>query len=234
MFEMVLSAPGKNALSTAVLDDLRRQISQARGEPLLLSGAGDAVCAGLNLKEVATLDLDGARRLLRSLEALVEALFEHPAPTVALVNGHAIAGGCILALCCDHRVAASDPGIRIGLNETALGLPFPPRVLAVVRSRVPAGALDRVILEAGLHPPAQARELGLVDVVADDARTVALAALERLSSHPRDAYARNKARLHAGVLALAVQDRAAEEELAGIWGSAEVRARAAAALQGKR
>jgi enoyl-CoA hydratase/carnithine racemase len=232
MFEMVLSAPGKNALSTAVLEDLRRRLGEARGEPVLLTGAGDAFCAGLNLKEVAALDLDGARRLLRALEGFVDALFTYPAPAVALVNGHAIAGGCILALCCDHRVAASDPRIRIGLNETALGLPFPPKTLAMVRSRVPPGALDRVILEAGLHPPAQARALGLVDEVADDARAVAVATLERLAGHPRDAYARNKARLREGVLG--AQDRAVEEELAKIWGSAEIRARAAAALQGKR
>lgn len=232
MFELVLSAPGKNALSTSVLEDLRRRLSGARGEPLLLTGAGDAFCAGLNLKEVAALDLDGARRLLRALEVLVGELFTYPAPTVALVNGHAIAGGCVLALCCDHRVAASDPRIRIGLNETALGLPFPPKVLAMVRSRVPPGALDRVILEAGLHPPEQARALGLVDEVADDARPVAVAALERLSGHPRDAYARNKALMRAGVLE--AQGQATEDELARIWGSAEVRARAAAALQGKR
>ncbi len=233
MYELVLSAPGKNALAISVLEDLRRRLTEARGEPVLLTGAGDAFCAGLNLKEVATLDLDGARRLLRALEGLVDALFAYPAPTVALVNGHAIAGGCILALCCDHRVAASDPRIRIGLNETALGLPFPPRILAMVRSRVPPGALERVVLEAGLHPPEQARALGLVDEVADDARAVAVAALERLSCHPRDAYARNKVRMRAGMLALP-QEQAAEEELAAVWGSAEVRARAAAALQGKR
>ncbi len=232
MFELVLSAPGKNALGTSVLEDLRRRLSEARGEPVLLTGAGDAFCAGLNLKEVAVIDLEGARRLLRSLEGLVDELFGYPAPTVALVNGHAIAGGCILALCCDHRVAASDPRIRIGLNETALGLPFPPRILAMVRSRVPPGAVDRVVLEAGLHAPAEARALGLVDAVADDARGVAVAALQRLSSHPRDAYVRNKARLRAGVLGM--REEAAEEELAAVWGSAEVRARAAAALQAKR
>ncbi len=232
MFEMVLSAPGKNALGTSVLEGLRRRLSEARGEPVLLTGAGDAFCAGLNLKEVAAIDLEGARRLLRSLEGLVDELFGYPAPTVALVNGHAIAGGCILALCCDYRVAAGDPRIRIGLNETALGLPFPPRILSMVRSRVPPGAVDRVVLEAALHAPAEARALGLVDEVADDARGAAVAALQRLASHPRDAYARNKARLRAGVLG--VREQAAEEELAAVWGSAEVRARAAAALQGKR
>ncbi len=178
MKRIVLSAPGKNALSIAVLEGVRRDVEATGGEPFLLTGAGDTFCAGLNLKEVATLDGAGMRRLLGALDAAVEAIFHHPAPTVACVNGHAIAGGCVLAMCCDLVVAGAEPRIRIGLNETALGLPFPPRILAMVRSRVPPGAVDRVVLEAGLHAPAEARALGLVDEVADDARGVAVASAD--------------------------------------------------------
>ena len=133
MNRIVLSAPGKNALSIAVLERLRRDVETTHGEPFLLTGAGDVFCAGLNLKELVTLDVAGVQRLLEALDGAVDALFHHPAPTAAWVNGHAIAGGCVLAMCCDVAVASSDPRIRIGLNETALGLPLPPRITALAR-----------------------------------------------------------------------------------------------------
>src|SRR5512137_1852473 len=192
MRRIVLSAPGKNALSIAALEGLRIDVEACDGEPFALTGAGDVFCAGLNLKELASLDGTGMRRLLLALDGAVEALFHHPAPTVALVNGHAIAGGAVLAMCCDVVVVRDDPRIRMGLNETAIGLPFPPKVTALARHRLPRPALERVLLGGALHPPADARALGLADEVAADAEAVAGAALARLAAHPRAAYALNK------------------------------------------
>ena len=114
MRELTLESPGKNALSTAVMEALRARLEEAGGEPLLLTGAGDVFSAGLDLKEVAAIaGVEDARRLIGALERLVEALFLYPGPTVALVNGHAIAGGCVLALCCDRRVLTAKPGVRV-------------------------------------------------------------------------------------------------------------------------
>jgi enoyl-CoA hydratase/carnithine racemase len=62
MDRIVLAAPGKNALSIAVLEGIRRDVEATRGEPFVLTGAGDVFCAGLNLKELATLDGAGVRR----------------------------------------------------------------------------------------------------------------------------------------------------------------------------
>src|SRR5512144_845549 len=135
-FELVMNAPGRNALSTGLMTTILQQLTEAAGRPLLLTGAGNTFSAGLNLKEVAGLDEPGMARFLGLLDALVDALYEYPGPTVACVNGHAIAGGCILALCCDWRVAADRADIRIGLNEVALGLEFPPMILNLVRDRI--------------------------------------------------------------------------------------------------
>src|SRR5512134_3343082 len=109
MREIVIASPSRNAVSSSLLESLGRDVEAAGGEPLLLSGAGDVFSAGLDLNEVARIDEAVALRLLGALERLVAALFTYPAPTVALVNGHAIAGGCVLALCCDYRVATADP-----------------------------------------------------------------------------------------------------------------------------
>lgn len=233
MNRIVLSAPGKNALSIAVLEGVRRDVEATGGEPFLLTGAGDAFCAGLNLKEVATLDHAGVLRLLSALDAAVEALFHHPAPTVAWVNGHAIAGGCVLAMCCDLVVASPDPRMRIGLNETALGLPFPPKVTALARHRLAPGALERVLLGGDVHSPTDARALGLVDVVSGEAEAIASEGLARLASFPRAAYALNKRQLRSGALSNPTDDRIFAEILP-IWDSEQTRSRAAAALKGAR
>jgi enoyl-CoA hydratase/carnithine racemase len=232
MHEIVLSAPGKNALSTELMTWLVKELEIAAGRPVLLTGSGDAFSAGLNLKEVTSLDRQGVERFLGRLEEMVDALYTYPGPTVACVNGHAIAGGCVLALACDLRVCAENPEIRVGLNETALGLRFPPKLFAMIRQRLPASSLERVVLGAGLYDPEAARALGLVDEVAGDAVSVARAHLARLASHPRETYARTKEALRAGVLDVSeAARRRYKEEVVPMWASEETRARLLAALK---
>lgn len=231
---VVLEGPGKNALSTPLMSAALAAVRAAGDRPLLLTGAGDAFSAGLNLKELATLDLAGMERFLGLLGELVRALYHHPAPTVALVNGHAIAGGSVLALTCDLRVARADASIRIGLNETALGLEFPPAILRLVRARVSPHALDRVVLEAGLHAPEAAAALGLIDEVAADAEGTAAARLGTLAGHPRATYASAKRSLREGLLDESEAElRRYREELLPLWASDTVKMRIAAALARK-
>src|SRR6202042_707140 len=189
VIEILLEGPAKNALGTRTMTHLLDRLRDAAGAPVLLRGAGDSFSAGLNLREVAALDERGMERFLRQLEECFAALYLYPGPTVACINGHAIAGGCVLALCCDHRVASSAPEIKIGLNEVALGLRFPPRTLAIVRDRVPRRHRAEVFLGAGLFSPARALDLGLLDEVVDDAPAVAHARLAALAAHPAKAYA---------------------------------------------
>jgi enoyl-CoA hydratase/carnithine racemase len=165
-------------------------------------------------------------RYLLLLDDLIDALYDHPGPMVACVNGHAIAGGCVVALCADLRVALDNSTLRIGLNEVALGLEFPPKILKLVRHRVAPRAVERVALEAGLYEPRRAVELGLVDEVAADPLPRAEALLATLASHPRSVYSATKRTLRAGNLALTDDDRRAfrERVLVG-WTSPEIRDR---------
>src|SRR5689334_8594507 len=101
MFEITLNGPGKNALGTEMMRWILARLDEAAGRPVLLTGAGDALSAGLHLREVAGLDAAGMLAFLRLLEACMSALYLYPGPTVAAVNGHAIAGGCVLVECCD-------------------------------------------------------------------------------------------------------------------------------------
>jgi enoyl-CoA hydratase/carnithine racemase len=192
MIELRIEGPGKNALSDAMIDRLLHGIEAAKGEPVLFIGAGDAFSAGLHLGEVAALDARGMERFLARLEGLMCAIFQYPAPTAACVNGHAIAGGSVIALCCDWRVAVPNPKVKIGLNEVALGLRFPPRILEICRRRIPWRYQEEVLLGAKLYAPREAQRVGLVDEIADDAERAARAHLDALACHPAEAYAATK------------------------------------------
>jgi len=229
--ELVISGPGLNALSSALMERLEQEVAGAAGRPLLVSGAGKAFSAGLDLKEVAALDRSGMARFLGLLDALVDALFDYPGPTVACVNGHAIAGGCMLALCCDLRIAVDDAAVRIGLNEVPLGLEFPPKLLALARRRVPPRSLERVVLEGALHDPRTALALGLVDEVASDPRAAAAAALARLAESPRAEYVAAKRALRAGALVLSdAERRHYQEHVVSAWCTPAVKERVRAVL----
>jgi enoyl-CoA hydratase len=192
MIEIVMDGPGKNSLGAGMMRFLLDRLRDACGAPLLLTGAGDAFSAGLNLKEVAALDATTAEPFLRMLEQCMAALFLYPGPTVAAVNGHAVAGGCVLTLCCDHRVATTSATAKIGLNEVPLGLRLPPRVLAIVRARVPRRYRERVLLCGSLFAPAEACEIGLIDEIAHDPLMLARHRLQQLAASPSEAYAMTK------------------------------------------
>jgi enoyl-CoA hydratase len=226
MLTLTIDGPGKNALGTPVMKALLAGLAKAGDEPVLLVGAGDAFSAGLNLAEVTTLDEPAMARFLDTLERLVAALSLHPGPTVACVNGHAIAGGCVLALCCDHRVATVDARTRIGLNEVAIGVQYPPVLFRIVGQRLPPKAWERVILGAELHDPETALRLGLVDEVASNPLAVATERLAALAAHPRAAYASAKRARRAPLLALTDADRRrVAEEVVPSWAAEETKAR---------
>jgi enoyl-CoA hydratase/carnithine racemase len=229
---IVLSGAGKNALSTALMERALTDLRAAKDCPILLRGDGDAFSAGLNLREVATLDAAGMTTFLGTMDELVKALYEHPAPVVAWVNGHAIAGGCVLALCADFRFMTARDGARIGLTEVALGLQFPPLALAVMRARVSAPAIERVVLEAALYTAEDGRRLGLVDAIGeeDDARTM----LGALSSHPGEAYATMKRRLRPRLVISEEEHRRFQEDAIPQWTSPERRAQLLAWLETRR
>jgi len=211
---ITLDGPGKNSLSTPMMQSVIDRIEAANDQPLLLVGNGDAFCAGLNLREVATLDNKSMGAFVVLVERMMATLFDHPAPTVACVNGHAIAGGCILELACDHRVSTDSPSARIGVNELALGLVFPPKIMRIVKHRVPPRSLHEVVLRSRLVSPQDALRMGMIDELAADPRAVAEERLRELARLPRPAYIAAKRSLRQGVTQM--DQTSYERELAAI------------------
>lgn len=223
--------PAKNALGNDLMGWLEAELRAAGDQPILLTGTGDAFSAGLNLREVASLARDQMERFLRRMDALSARLFDHPAPTVALVNGHAIAGGCVLMMCCDLRLATPGPK-KIGVNEVAIGASFPPAIFRILMHRLAPEVRERVMLGAGLFDVEQALALGLVDEIGDE--TTAMKRLQTLASHPRATYAVTKGAMRHGLTAPNPADeRRFLEHSLPIWISDGMKERVLAVLSRK-
>lgn len=192
MREIVLKGRGPNMLSLELLEGLEAELIAARDEPLLVTGAGEAFSSGLDLDALAALDEGGLARLLGAMDRATRLLLHHPAPTAAFVNGHAVAGGCLLAQACDVRIAQRSARTRIGMTGVAIGLVYPPFVLEVFRHRLAPAAAETVLLSAERFDLEGALRLGLLDEISDDARARATVLLEARSRLPRASYAATK------------------------------------------
>ena len=105
---------------------------------------------------------DYVRAFLPSLHRLYDAVFFLPKPVVAAINGHAIAGGCVLACCADRRIMAQGSG-RIGITELLVGVPFPALAYEIVRFAVPARYLPEFTFGAATYDTDAALQRGWVD-----------------------------------------------------------------------
>lgn len=232
MYTIRMQHPAKNALGNDLMGWLESELRNAGDQPIFLTGSGDSFSAGLNLKEVASLDGAAMERFLRRMDDLAVKLFEHPAPTVAFVNGHAIAGGCVLAACCDWRVAHASPKTRIGVNELAIGACFPPSILKIMVNRLGPHVREQVLLGATLHDVERALALGLIDEIGDE--QAAWKRLQGLGGHPRATFAATKYALRHGLADwTSADERRFREREVPIWSSPDMKSRVMAVLEKK-
>jgi enoyl-CoA hydratase len=195
-----------NAMDLGFFAELNAALDDCAGDAaVVLAGRPGMFSAGLNTKVMAGLDLDGMAELVSVFGETMLRVWEEPRPTVAAVTGHAVAGGTILAMCCDHAVAA-DGDFRWGLTETSIGMVLPSWVLAIARANVRADRLDDLALPGRAVLPAEAAEAGFADELAPAEAVLerALAHARTLAALPLPAYAGNKARLR-GAAAQAVR-----------------------------
>src|SRR5436853_2368286 len=170
-----------NAIGPSFLDRLESLLGQlGEARAAVITGQGSAFSAGLDLPALIDLDRVGMRAFVLRFDAVMMRVFELPIPLVAAVNGHAIAGGCVLALQADVRIGA-DREARIGLNETQLGIGLPASVLETLRWQVPGSSLAGLALEGRLFSPREAVQLGVLHGLAPEAELLPRA-LQRASS----------------------------------------------------
>ncbi len=187
-----LNARSLTAIAAA-LDDAA--VGEARG--VVLTGYDRFFSAGLDLVSLYDLNRLQLDAFVRDFDRVLLQLFAFPRPVVAAVNGHAVAGGCILALACDARLLFAEGG-TVGLNEIRLGLPFPASALEIARQAVPSEFLESILYGGQLYTPRDAMAHGLVDGLASgDVVTDAMAVCRRLCEPPSRAFEAIKASLKA-------------------------------------
>jgi enoyl-CoA hydratase/carnithine racemase len=164
----------------------------ADGPAVVLTGTGTVFSGGVDLRRVVAGGPEYLCEFLPALSAAFLAVFDHPRPVVAAVNGHAIAGGCIIAAASDLRLMS---GGTIGLTELLVGVPFPTAALEIMRFAV-GPAVSTLALTGRTVTPEEARGIGLVHaVVPDGLLDRAVRQAEELARLPRVAYALTKEQL---------------------------------------
>lgn len=186
-----------NALSREMVDALLAALARAEGEAsaVVLAGRPERFCAGFDLRTMMSGPAN-AIALLQHGGKLLLSLYETPLPLVIACTGHAMAGGSLVVLTGDVRLAAAG-AFKIGLNEVSIGLPVPVLAMELARDRLTAAALPQATLGARIYTPEEAVIAGYVDeVVAGDALMArAIAEAGRLGALPRSAYRATKLRL---------------------------------------
>jgi enoyl-CoA hydratase/carnithine racemase len=208
-----------NAMNPALIEELldaAREAAEAesvRGV-LLASARPKLFCPGLDLVELFELERPAMRAFMLRFAEAMWTLFALPKPVVAAVSGHAIAGGCILALTADWRVLA--PGAQIGLNEVKIGVPLPWSVALLLRYTAAPTACSEVALLGRNFEGDAALRAGLADELAapEDFRDACLRRLAEFTEKDLHAFARTKAYLRGDTVAAM---KAREAELLGEW-----------------
>lgn len=200
---------------------------------VIVTGSGSCFSAGLDLKAIPTYDRDQQQAMVLEVNRLFGRLYEFPLPTIAAVNGHAIAGGVILTLACDYRIGA-DGQFKLGLAELRVGVPFPVSAMSIVQSELSHRAARVMVLTARNFNPRDALSFGVLDELqpADSLIKRAEEVAREMSELPRATYARIKRQLRARALSRindAIDNR--NEPMLESWLGAETLEASAEALK---
>lgn len=229
-----MDRPPANALDLALGAELiavAEELARAEPDAVVVTGRDGFFSAGLDLNLVPTLDAETQLEMVMGVNRLVAGWYGLARPVVAAVNGHAIAGGLVIALCADYRVGSRKG--KLGLTETRVGVPYPANALAAVRAELSPPAARLLVLRAHLVEPPEALELGVVDELAAPGEVLdrAIAMAAELGDMPADAYATVKGQLRGPVLAgMRRVVESGTDPLAQGWLSAETGSASAAAL----
>ncbi|MGA8179062.1 MAG: enoyl-CoA hydratase/isomerase family protein [Desulfobacterales bacterium] len=227
-----------NALSPKVVHDLESILRRVNADDavngLVLASSNEKFFSiGFDIPELFEMNKDDFRGFYRLFNQMCMDLFTMPKPTVAAITGHAIAGGCILALCCDYRFIAKGHKL-MGLNEVKLGLPVPYMPDRVLHALAGVRIAQEMMESGEFYPPEKAFEMGIVDKIlpVEDVVKAALEHADTLGSLPKVGYGMIKQN-RVEVIAESVMARQDQKETAfiGSWYSDEARERLQAAMK---
>jgi enoyl-CoA hydratase len=200
-------AHGKaNALDTEFCRAITGEFARLRKAPIeavVITAQGSIFSAGVNLIRASQDGTKYLRTFLPVLNKMFDEVFNFPKPVVAAVNGHAVAGGCVLACCADYRMMARGAG-KIGVTELLVGLPFPALAFEVMRFVSGPRHFAELIYTGNTYAPEDALERGLLHEIVEAAalQERALASARMLAGLSPVAFAQTKVQMR-----LTVADR---------------------------
>jgi enoyl-CoA hydratase/carnithine racemase len=220
--------PPVNALDLDLLDNVVATLRRIDG-PVVITGAGKCFSAGVDLRAIVDGGSDYTSRFVTALSEAILAVFDHPAPVVAAINGHAIAGGCVIAMCADVRLMSAG---TIGLTELAVGVPFPAAALEVCRFAMGTLA-TRAVLQAKTIDVDTALARDWIDAVVPPADLIpqAMSTAHELGQYAPTAYAATKWQLHQPTRAAIDAGAELDAKVRATWMAEETRSRIAAFVE---
>jgi enoyl-CoA hydratase len=218
-----------NALDLELLSGITAALRDREPhEAVVITGNGSVFSAGVDLRRIADGGRPYVREFLPALSAAFLAIFDHPGPVVAAVDGHAIAGGCVIAAACDLRLMSKG---TIGLAELSVGVPFPPVALEIMRHAI-GPAVSPLVLTAAPLGPAQAQSIGLAHelIDPDDLLSEAISRAARMAQVPAEVFAFSKRQLQQPARARLAGRDGDNEAVLAMWSSDRTRERISAYL----
>lgn len=220
--ELRLDRPPVNALSPDLINALKSALEAAPKEgahAIVLSGRPGMFSAGLDVPLLLTLDPPAIANVWRDLYGLLAALACSPVPIAAAITGHAPAGGTVLAVFCDWRVAAQGDW-KMGVNEVRVGLPLPPIIFSALHRLLGAHRAQQLAVSGALFSPQEGKEIGLIDEVAPPGGVIgrAIEWCQEQVALPPTAMAYTRRRARADLVAIFQRDLGPElAEITAIW-----------------
>jgi enoyl-CoA hydratase len=201
---LTVDRPPANAMDLELLDEIVASVEPFAREPpraLVLTGRPGFFSAGVDLKLAPTYGREERHHMVTAINAMALGVYELPCPVVGAITGHAVAGGLVLALCTDLRVASTSG--RYGLTEIAVGIGYPQAAIGVVGAELAPHAARRLALGSQLWGAGDCLALGVFDELAqpDEVLPRALELAASLAAFPPEVYRRTKHDLRAATAA---------------------------------
>jgi len=210
-----------NAISPELVKDLSIASTQIRNEfkGMIFAGGTRFFSIGFSLPELLQLDRASMTEFWYDFDQAVFNLFTLPLPSACAIAGHAIAGGTILALTCDYRLATAEKKL-LGLNEVKLGIPVPYLADLILRQTVGDRSATELLYRGDFIDTEKALEIGLVDEVhqKEHLEERAVERITEIATHPQPAFTTIKSnRLEAIRLRYEKNNRTKNEEFLNCW-----------------
>ena len=227
---LVLSRGKVNALTEEVVDELKSSFQELSTDPkvktVILTGSGKFFSFGFDIPHFLNHSKDQFARYLNKFTDFYTYLFVFPKPVIAALNGHTIAGGCMIATACDYRIMVTGKA-KISLNEITFGSSVFAGSVEMLKSSVGHRNAESILCSGAMYSAEQALDLGLIDRISSEQDLLPLAerVADDFASRDSRAFESIKQLLRRPIAEeMKTRERESITEFVEIWYSAETRA----------